>query len=43
MVEEVIEAVDRGDNNAAQTGLAPSTRGEAAAPGARHLMVGRNH
>lgn len=38
MVEDTIEAVDRSDN-AAQQGLAPSTRGEAAAAGARRSMV----
>jgi len=42
LVEETIGAVDRSDN-AAQQGLAPSTRGEAAATSARHPVGGRNH
>jgi hypothetical protein len=34
-----LKRVDRSENNAVRQGLAPSTRGEAAAAGARHPVV----
>jgi hypothetical protein len=34
-----LKRVDRSENNAVQQGLAPSTRGEAAAASARHPVV----
>jgi hypothetical protein len=37
--EKPLKRVDRSENNAVQQGLAPSTRGEAAAASARHPVV----